>query len=47
MLRIHLFSIFIIKTPRALATLAPLGFLIVNTYMYYNYYVKPSICVIR
>ena len=31
MLRIHLFSIFTIKTPRTLATLALLGFLIVNT----------------
>ena len=31
MLRIHLFSIFTIKTPRALAALAPLGLLIVKT----------------
>jgi len=31
MLRIHLFSIFTIKTPKALAALAPLGLLIVKT----------------
>jgi len=31
MLRIHLFSIFTIKTPRALAALAPLGLFIVKT----------------
>ena len=31
MLLIHVFSIFNIKTPRALAALAPLGFLIVKT----------------
>ena len=31
MLRIHFFSIFTIKTPRALATLAPLSLLIVKT----------------
>ena len=31
MLRIHLFSIFTIKTPRALAALAPFGLLIVKT----------------
>ena len=31
MLRIHLFSIFTIKTPRTLAAPAPLGLLIVNT----------------
>jgi len=31
MLRIHLFSIFTSKTPRALAALAPLGILIVKT----------------
>ena len=31
MLRIHVFSIFSIKTPRTLATLAPLGILIVKT----------------
>ena len=31
MLRIHLFSIFTIKTPRALAALSPLGLLIVKT----------------
>jgi len=29
--RIHLFSIFTIRTPRALIALAPLGLLIVNT----------------
>jgi len=31
MLRMHLFSIFTIKTPRALDALAPLGHLIVKT----------------
>ena len=31
MLRIHLFSIFIIKTPWALAALAPFGLLIMKT----------------
>ena len=31
MLRIHLFSIFTIKTPRALAALTPVGLLIVKT----------------
>jgi len=31
MFRVHLFSIFTIKTPRALAELAPLFLLIVNT----------------
>ena len=31
MLRIHLFSIFIIKTPRALAAFAPLGLVIMKT----------------
>ena len=31
MLRIHLFSIFTIKTPLALVALAPLGILIVKT----------------
>ena len=31
MLRIHLFSIFTINSPRALAALAPLGLLIVKT----------------
>ena len=31
MLRIHLFSIFTIKTPRVLAALTPLGLLIVKT----------------
>jgi len=31
MLRIHLFSIFTIKTPRAHAALTPLGLLIVKT----------------
>ena len=31
MLKIHLFSIFTIKTPRALAALTPLGLLIVKT----------------
>jgi len=40
MLRIHLFSIFIIKMPQDLAVLAPLGLLIVKTQtMYSNYYV--------
>jgi len=31
MLGIHLFSIFLTRTPRALAALAPLGLLIVKT----------------
>ena len=31
MLRLHLFTMFTIKTSRALAALAPLGFLIVKT----------------
>ena len=31
MLRIHLFNIFTIKTPRALAAIEPLGLLIVKT----------------
>jgi len=31
MLRVHVFSIFTIKTPRALAGIAPLGLLIVKT----------------
>ena len=31
MLRIHVFSIFTIKTPRAVAALAPLGHLISKT----------------
>jgi len=31
MLRLHLFSIFTIKTPRALTALTPLGLLIVKT----------------
>jgi len=33
MLRIHLFSIFTIETPRALAVVAPLGLLIVMIYI--------------
>jgi len=31
MLRVHLFSVFIIKTPRDLAAFRPLGLLIVKT----------------
>ena len=31
MLRVHSFSIFIIKTPQALTALAPLGLVIINT----------------
>ena len=41
MLRIHLFSIFTINAPRALAALTPLDLLIVKTMT--NYYVNDSI----
>jgi len=44
MLRIHLFSIFIIKTPRTLAALAPfICLLIVKTLKKYsNYYISEA-----
>ena len=39
MLRIHLFSIFSIKTPQDLAVLLPLGLLIVKTLTNVLYYI--------
>ena len=45
MLRIHLFSIFTIKMPRALAALAPLGLLIVKTLTNVLYYSLLFICL--
>ena len=46
MLRIHLFSIFTIKTPWALVTLAPLGLLIDKT-LYSNYNIFPNLITVR
>ena len=45
MLRVHLFSTFTIKSPRALAALAPLGLFIVKTLqMYSKYNIKYGFC---